>query len=409
MQSSEHETKSSRIPCFSKASVVERRNILVEQGFLLDGEADIVFSTGGLPQEHASSFVENCIGGFSLPLGVALNFVVDGIDVLVPMAVEESSVVAAASHGAKLARELGGFFSSPTQTIATAQVEVFVDNENGVLERIEALRERIFEVAESKHPRLLERGGGARAMEVRRIAPNRFVIHLHVDTLEAMGANIVNTMAEEVGRCLPQWMPCEVGLRILTNLTTHRVTKVYCEIEPKMLAQEGFSGEIAVERIVRAWEFAFYDPFRAATHNKGVMNGIDPVVIATGNDWRAVESGCHAYAALSGSYKPLTHWSKTESGHLRGEIAVPIAVGTVGGVTKLHPTARASLRLLGAPSSARLSAVIASVGLAQNLSALRALACEGIQKGHMGLHQRNLEMMSSNGAAANVPVGGNHG
>jgi hydroxymethylglutaryl-CoA reductase len=403
------DTKKSRIHGFSKASVSERRDMLVERGLLLEEEAQSVFATGGLPLEHASSFVENCVGGFSLPLGVALNFTVDGVDVLVPMAVEESSVVAAASHGAKLARELGGFFSSPTQTIATAQIELFVENESGVIERIEGFRERIFEVAESRHPRLLERGGGARMLEVRRIAPNRFVIHLHVDTLEAMGANIVNTMAEEIGRYLPQWMPCEVGLRILTNLTTQRITRVHCEIEPKMLAQEGFSGERAVERIVRAWEFAVYDPFRAATHNKGVMNGIDPVVIATGNDWRAVEAGCHAYAALSGSYKPLTSWSKTEKGCLRGEIAVPIAVGTVGGVTKLHPAARASLRLLGEPSSARLSAIIASVGLAQNLSALRALACEGIQKGHMGLHQRNLEMMRSNSSASPFSSGGNHG
>jgi hydroxymethylglutaryl-CoA reductase len=170
---------------------------------------------------------------------------------------------------------------------------------------------------------------------------------------------------------------------------------VHCEIEPQALAQEGFSGLSAVDRIVRAWEFANLDPFRAATHNKGVMNGIDPVVIATGNDWRAVEAGCHAYAALSGGYKPLTRWTKTEHGFLRGEIAVPVAVGTVGGVTKLHPAAKASLKLMGMPSSARLSAIIASVGLAQNLSALRALACEGIQKGHMGLHQRNLQLMKS--------------
>lgn len=186
------------------------------------------------------------------------------------------------------------------------------------------------------------------------------------------------------------------GLRILTNLTTHRVTRVHCEISAKDLAKETLSGEEVVNRIVRAWEFANLDPFRASTHNKGVMNGIDPVVIATGNDWRAVEAGCHAFATLGGGYKPLTTWKRLETGNLRGEIAVPIAVGTVGGVTRLHPGAQACLRLMGDPTSARLSAVIASVGLAQNLSALRALACEGIQKGHMALHQKNLDLMREN-------------
>jgi hydroxymethylglutaryl-CoA reductase len=389
------ERMNSRLPGFSQASVAERRQILLKTGRLLEGEAEDVFSSGGLPEELAAQFIENCIGGFSLPLGVALNFTVDGQDVLVPMAVEESSVLAAASYGAKLARSLGGFFSDPIKTMAMAQVEFFVTDESLVFEQFELMRNRIREIAEECHPRLLERGGGVRDVELRRIAHKRFVIHLHVETLEAMGANIVNTMAEAVGRSLPSLLSCEVGLRILSNLTTHRVMCVHCEIEPQALAQEGFSGLSAVDRIVRAWEFANLDPFRAATHNKGVMNGIDPVVIATGNDWRAVEAGCHAYAALSGGYKPLTRWTKTEHGFLRGEIAVPVAVGTVGGVTKLHPAAKASLKLMGMPSSARLSAIIASVGLAQNLSALRALACEGIQKGHMGLHQRNLQLMKS--------------
>ncbi len=386
---------SSRIDGFSKMTVAARRQMLLDLGYFQEGEADELFSTGGLPMEHAANFVENCVGAFSLPLGVALNFVVDGGEVLVPMAVEESSVVAAASHGAKMARHLGGFVSAPTQTIATAQIEFFVKDETNISERIEFIRARLVQIAEDRHPRLLERGGGVRLLELRRIALRRYVIHLHVDTLEAMGANIVNTMAEEVGRKLPELLPCEVGLRILSNLTTHRLTYVHCEIAWNALSMEGFSGREAVDRIVRAWEFSDLDPFRAATHNKGVMNGIDPVVIATGNDWRAVEAGCHVYATLSGTYKPLTRWTKTEHGNLRGEISVPIAVGTVGGVTRLHPTARGALRLLGDPSSARLSAIIASVGLAQNLSALRALACEGIQKGHMGLHQNNLEMLKT--------------
>jgi hydroxymethylglutaryl-CoA reductase len=383
---------SSRIPGLHKLGFSERLECLRKLGWLLEDEAQSVLSSGGLSDEFADNFVENCLGGFTLPLGVALNFIVDGHEILVPMAVEESSVIAAASHGAKLARTLGGFFSDPTSTIATAQVEFFVDDESNVEDRIQEMKGYLREVAESRHPRLLARGGGVRSIELRRIAPKRFVIHINVDTLEAMGANIVNTMAEEVGQKLSEIIRCRVGLRILTNLTTHRITHVHCEIPSESLAIHGFSGEEAVARIVEAWEFADLDPFRASTHNKGIMNGIDPVVIATGNDWRAVEAGCHAFASLSGRYSPLTRWTRTSEGRLRGDISVPIAVGTVGGVTRLHPAAKSVMRILGNPSSAALSAIMASVGLAQNLSALRALACEGIQRGHMELHKTNMEL-----------------
>jgi hydroxymethylglutaryl-CoA reductase len=208
-----------------------------------------------------------------------------------------------------------------------------------------------------------------------------------------MGANIVNSIAEKVGQNLPTLLPCHVGSKILTNLALHRVVKVQCEVEFSALERENFSGQEVAQRICSVWEFADLDPFRAVTHNKGVMNGIDPVVIATGNDWRAVNAGCHAYASLSGVYKPLTRWFINDNSRLQGEIELPIAVGTVGGVTRLHPSASTCLKLMGSPSSSKLAAIIASVGLAQNLSAIRALGCEGIQKGHMALHEKNLEMM----------------
>lgn len=391
--SSLHQATTSRIPGFAKMSARGRVSALAERLKLSAAEVQVLLSTGALPLEIAENFIENCIGGFTLPLGVATNFLIDGQEVLIPMAVEESSVVAAASHGAKLARSGGGFFSTAARSVATCQIQ-FKSEITNVFERFSDFRSQIHQIAENCHPRLLGRGGGVLDVELRALSkPGNYVIHIHVDTCEAMGANIVNTMAEEVGRHLPTLLPCAVGLRILTNLTVHRVTKVSCFINPASLAMGGFSGEEAVDRICSAWEFADLDPFRAATHNKGVMNGIDPVVIATGNDWRAVEAGCHAFASLSGQYKPLTQWSKRSDGFLEGNIAVPIAVGTVGGVTQLHPSAAAALRIMGNPNSHRLACLIASVGLAQNLSALRALACEGIQKGHMALHDKNIEMM----------------
>lgn len=233
-----------------------------------------------------------------------------------------------------------------------------------------------------------------RGVELRALnKPGYYVLHVHIDTCEAMGANMINTLAEEVGRLLPNIFPCSIGSKILTNLALHRLVTVKCEIEFSALERSGYSGEEVAKRICSVYEFADLDPFRATTHNKGIMNGIDPIVIATGNDWRAVEAGCHAYASFTGTYKPLTKWFVNECNRLQGEISLPICVGTVGGVTRLHPSARACLKILGNPTSAQLSVIMASVGLAQNLSALRALGCEGIQKGHMALHEKNLEMM----------------
>ena len=390
---------SSRILGFAKLNSRGRLHALEERGLVASQDLNLFSSPEGLPLEYAESFIENCIGRFSLPLGIATNFLINGKELLVPMAVEESSVVAAASHGAKLARSGGGFFAEPTHTIATCQIQIKCPPEFSFFDFFHEQKEVLRSKADACHPNLLNRGGGVVDVELRTLqTPGRYVIHVHVDTKEAMGANIVNTVAEELGTYLSQNFKetgLEIGLKILTNLTTRRLTTVRCEILPDALAMAGFSGDEAINRIVEAFQFADQDPYRASTHNKGVMNGIDPVVIATGNDWRAVEAGCHAYAATRcpGEYKPLTHWEKSESGTLVGQITVPIAVGTVGGVTKLHPVASRCLKLLGNPSSSELSAIIASVGLAQNLSALRALACEGIQRGHMALHERNIEML----------------
>ncbi len=392
---------SSRIPGFSRMSGEERVHQLICRGVLRPEERMHFLSPGNLSVDQADAFIENCVGCFSLPLGIATNFVLDGEEVLVPMAVEESSVVAAASHGAKMARSMGGFFSEPTPTIATCQIQIFTQPQFDLETEFLRFETPIRELAQECHPRLVERGGGVVGTTLRPLPkPGHWVLHIHVDTLEAMGANIVNTIAERVGAKLPELFPCSVGLCILTNLCDQRVTKVSTRISFKALEIAGFAGADAAARIERAWEFAWLDPYRAATHNKGTMNGIDPVVIATGNDWRAVEAGAHAYCARDGRYSPMTTWRVVHEPevqgmepHLYGEICLPIAVGTVGGVTRLHSGAHSALKIMGFPSSSRLSAIIAAVGLAQNLSALRALSCEGIQRGHMALHERNLEML----------------
>jgi hydroxymethylglutaryl-CoA reductase len=371
--------------------------ILVDQGSLSPSQCEIL-AQGGLTPKIADHFVENCIGSFSLPLAIATNFLVNGKDVLVPMAVEESSVVAAASFGAKLVRAGGGFVTLDSPPIATAQVHFKSSQHPHFIQKIiqekdGELRAHLLEC----FPRLESRGGGVKNLELRVLdCEGNYCIHIHVNTSEAMGANMVNTMAERLGAIIPSLWECQVGLKILTNLVTQRITQVDCQIPFEALAMAGFSGEQTALNICEAYGTAVRDVFRAATHNKGVLNGIDPVAIATGNDWRAVEAGCHAYAATASgvhSYQPLTHWTVDPAERcLRGRIRVPLAVGTVGGVTKLHPCAQIALQILDHPSSVELAGIMASVGLAQNLSALRALGCEGIQKGHMALHEKNLDL-----------------
>lgn len=394
------ETRSSRLPGFYELPFTERLKICQTFAGLGDAEAAAIGSLGALTGELIDVFIENAVGVYALPLGIATNFQVNGRELLVPMAVEETSVLAAASHGAKLARSGGGFIAQSTDPIMTGQIQLLlsdpVDFDSILAER----KADLLAYANQGHERLVDRGGGAVDLEWRFIPEIRsLVLHLFVDTRDAMGANIVNTMCEKVSAILPSLIPSEVGLRILTNLTDRRVTKVTCRVPAKAFDSPEFAGKQVVERIVMAYQFAAHDVYRAATNNKGIMNGIDPVLIATGNDWRAVEAGAHAFASLSGRYRPLAVWEQNEGGDLVGTLELPMAVGVVGGVTKLHPTAKAALRTLGSPSARELAEIVTSVGLAQNLSALRALASEGIQRGHMSLHKSNLDLLTRHGAS----------
>ena len=387
----------SRLPGFYELPHSERLRVAGQFAGLDETATRPLGQFGALTPELTDVFIENAVGTFSLPLGVATNFLINGEDVLIPMAVEETSVLAAASHGAKLARAGGGFTCTATDPVMTGQIQLFVneftDDDRKTLESNSA---KLIAWANRGHDSLIARGGGAREIEWRWIPEiNSIIVHLHVDTRDAMGANIVNTMCERLAPMLAELLCCDTGLRILTNLTERRLAKATCVVPKEAFESREYRGPEVVDRIVKAWEFAWHDIYRATTNNKGIMNGIDPVLIATGNDWRAIEAGAHAWAARTGTYRPMARWGKDARGNLTGELELPMAVGTVGGVTKLHPTARAALRLMGTPDARQLAATCCAVGLAQNLSALRALASEGIQRGHMGLHQKNLELMAA--------------
>ncbi len=387
--------KSSRLPGFYELPISERARLVSTFSSLTVKEAESFQNFGNLNKELADIFIENSIGTFSLPLGIATNFKINKKDLLIPMAVEESSVLAAASHGAKLARLEGGFSTSSSDPIMTGQIQIFIAQSVNFDELLTIHKDKIILTANKGQNRLCQRGGGAKDLSWHYIKEIQcLVVHLHIDTRDAMGANIVNSMCEKVAGSLVEIFPeCRVGLRILTNLTDRRTAKATCVIPPTAFTHRDYSGAEVARRIAEAWEFAWFDVYRATTHNKGIMNGIDPVLIATGNDWRAVEAGAHAYTCRSGVYRPMTTWKADKDGYLYGELELPMAVGTVGGVTKLHPMAQVALKLLGNPSACELSEIICAVGLAQNLSALRALATEGIQLGHMGLHQKNLELL----------------
>ena len=390
---------SSRLPGFHQLPLNERVEVVAKSSGLTPAEAKQLSGEDGLNGHLTDIFIENAIGNIALPLGVATNFKVNGKDVLVPMAVEETSVLAAASHGAKLVRLGGGFQATSTEPIMTGQIQLFIDKpeycEKELIENSEAL----IAFANKGHQNLVNRGGGAKEITWRYIKEIKsMIVHLHINTCDAMGANIVNTMCEKVSVMLQELFQCEVGLRILTNLSDRRLTKVTCRVPKTAFESKEFRGSEVVNKMISAYQFAYYDIYRAATNNKGVMNGIDPVVIATGNDWRAVEAGAHAWCCRSGKYRPMAKWSKDHNGDLIGEIELPMSVGTVGGVTKLHPTAKAAMKLLGSPNATELAEIICAVGLAQNLSALRALASEGIQRGHMSLHKRNLDLLIRKGA-----------
>jgi hydroxymethylglutaryl-CoA reductase len=385
--------RTSRFPGFYKITVPERRALVSEATGCDALEIADALEGGGLDAETADKFVENVLGTYSLPFGVALNVRVNGKDHVVPMVVEEPSVVAAASNAAKMVRAGGGFDAKIDPPLMIAQVQlVDVPDAERAERAIAEYKREILRRADAAIPGLVARGGGARDVEVRRLgAPSdrMIVVHVLIDCRDAMGANLVNSVAEAVADRLAELARARVGLRILSNLCDKRCIRVACRVPADALATDEMDGVAVIDGIVNASRFAELDPYRAATHNKGIMNGIDAVVIATGNDWRAVEAGAHAYAARSGRYQPLATW-RAEDGQLAGRIEVPIALGTVGGTLRVHPAARLSLRMLDVENAGELGAIAVAVGLASNLAAVRALATDGIQRGHMGLHARSV-------------------
>jgi len=380
--------KNSRISGFFKKNPEERLEIVKTFADLSDEEASAIAGSG-ITITDLDRMVENVIGYLEMPLGVGLNFRINGNDYLIPMAIEEPSVIAAASNAAKMAREGGGFTTTSSDPVMIGQIQLvgLKDPFNARFKVVKA-EESIIEHANAQDPMLVKMGGGAKDLEVRIIEDGKesmLVVHLLVDCRDAMGANAVNTMAESVFPILEEITGGKAILRIISNLADRRVAMAGA-IFPK----DVIGGEGVVDRIIDAYRLAKLDPYRTATHNKGIMNGVSAVVLATGNDTRAIEAGAHAYAARNGNYLPLTTWEKTENGDLAGTIEMPVAVGLVGGATRTHPVARASIRVLGVKTASELSEVIAAVGLAQNFAALRALATEGIQRGHMKLHAKNI-------------------
>ncbi len=379
---------SSRIAGFHREPLAARRDRIVALGVLSEDAARHLAGGGVLPESIADAMTENVIAVHGLPLSVALNFRVNDRDVIVPMAVEEPSVVAAASNAARMVRLSGGFLGEATEPVMTAQVQLDeVPNAENAPARLAPSREALLAAANAAIPTMVRRGGGARDLEVRVLDADEglVVVHFHVAVGDAMGANVVDTVAEAVAPEVARVLGGRVGLRILTNLPLQRMIRVRCEV-----SAEALGGDALADGVVRASRFASKDPFRAVTHNKGIMNGLDAAAVALGQDWRAIEAGAHAFAALRGSYGPLATWTRTETG-LLGLLEMPLAVATVGGSTGVHPGVRAGLELLGRPSAQELAVILGAVGLASNLAALRALAGEGIQKGHMRLHARKHE------------------
>jgi hydroxymethylglutaryl-CoA reductase len=380
---------------FYELSPRERLGWLARETALPRESLDALSGQAGLTPEGADHMIENVVGTFALPIGVAQNFLVNGREVRVPMAIEEPSVVAAASYMAKLARAGGGFTASSDEPHMIGQMQILdLKDISQARQALEAHKQELLEAAGGIDPLLQKLGGGPRDVIVREIRESAIgpflVLHLVMDVRDAMGANTINTALEHLTPQVERISGGRVLLRILSNLAERRLARASCAIPVEALAFNEFSGEEVRDRVIEAWAFADADPYRAATHNKGIMNGVDAVVIATGNDWRAVEAGAHAYAARSGRYTSLSRWYEGKNGELAGELEIPLAVGTVGGATRVHPGAAAALQLMKVKSARELSEIIVSVGLAQNLGALRALATEGIQRGHMALHARQV-------------------
>ncbi len=385
--------KSSRIPKFYKLSVKERLDKVVEYAGLDENEKRLLSNLGNLDIKIADVMIENVIGGMTYPFAIATNFLINGKDYLVPMVIEESSVVAAASNAARVMRRDGGIKSIATDSIMIGQIQlVDVDNPYYVKQVILEHKNEILKIANEQDPILVKLGGGAKDLEVRVLdtrVGHMVITHLHVDVKDAMGANAVNTMTEAVAPYIEEWTGGRVYLRIITNLADKRLVRTRVKVYA-----EDIGGEEVVDGIVAASAFAEADPYRAATHNKGIMNGIIAVALATGQDHRALEAGAHSYAAKDGKYTSLSRWEKTDDGNLVGTMEMPMAVGIIGGAVKVHPIARIALKILSINSAKELAEVMGAVGLAQNFAALRALATEGIQRGHMKLHARNLAVMA---------------
>jgi hydroxymethylglutaryl-CoA reductase len=385
--------KTSRISGFHKIGLEERLKIVQAFSDLKEEDLKTLAKEGALDFETADRMIENVIGTIQLPIGIATNFLINGKEYLIPMAIEEPSVVAAASNAARFARSGGGFFVTNTGPVMIAQIQlVQIPNAHATRMALFERKGEILEVANAQDPMLVNVGGGAKDVEMRVLDTplgEMIIIHLIVDTRDAMGANAVNTMAEALAPFIEEWTGGRVYLRILSNLADKRLVRARTKV-----TKEALGGEDVVDGIVYAQTFAEADPYRAATHNKGIMNGVIAVVIATGNDTRAIEAGAHTYAARSGQYSPLTTWEKDVEGNLVGTLELPMAVGLVGGATKVNPVSQVAVRILGVKSAVELGEVIGAVGLAQNLAALRVLATEGVQKGHMSLHAKNIAVMA---------------
>lgn len=385
--------RTSRIPGFYNLSIEERRGKIAEFARLTPEEIELLSKEGNLNLEIANRMVENVIGTMAYPFSVALNFLIDGKEYVIPMVIEEASVVAAASNAAKMTRSKGGIFTEATDPVMIGQVQLTKINDPfSARMKILEHKEEILKLANDQDPVLVKFGGGAKDLEVKvlesPVGP-MVVTHLLVDVRDAMGANAVNTMCEAVAPFIEKITGGKVYLRIISNLADRRLVRARTTV-----AKEELGGEEAVDAIVTAWALAACDPYRAATHNKGIMNGVIAVALATGQDHRAIEAGAHAYAARTGRYLPLSVWEKDKNGDLVGTLEMPMAVGIVGGATKTHPVAKIAIKILGIKTAVELARVMGAVGLAQNLAALRALALEGIQAGHMRLHARNIAIMA---------------
>jgi hydroxymethylglutaryl-CoA reductase len=381
----------SELPGFYKLSIEDRLKLLQKLAGLTDEEVKVLGNTGGLPSDVANKMIENVVGGMTLPLGMATNFLVNGKDYVVPMALEEPSVVAAASNAAKIARVKGGFKVTNTGPIMIGQIQtVGVPDPRGAAKRLAAKKRELLAKANEQDPMLVSLGGGAKDLDVKVIESLKgqmVIVELFVNCGDAMGANAVNTMAEAVAPLVEEISGGRVYLRIISNLADRRLVRATAVFD-----KEALGGEEVVDGVLYAYAFADADPYRCATHNKGIMNGVIAVALACGQDTRALEAGAHSYAARSGGYRPLTTWKVNNDGDLVGTLEMPMAVGLVGGAAKVHPAAKANVKILGVMTAIELAEVMGAVGLAQNFAALRALASEGIQRGHMKLHARSLAM-----------------